>query len=65
MIGNEKTWPVVVNGSDKQFRRQISGPEFVSSDSDVADDVADVVALVADVIAVFVIGSVVNGSNHW
>ena len=57
MIGNEKTSPVVVDGADKQFRRQISGPEFVSSDTEVADVIADVVA--------FVIGSVVNGSNQW
>ena len=67
MIGNEKTSPVVVDGADKQFRRQISGPEFVSSDSDVADNVADVVAAVADVadVVAFVIGSVVNCSNQW
>ena len=64
MIDNEKTSPVVLIGSAKQFRRQISGPEFVSSDSDVADVVADVVAVVADVVA-FVIGSDVNGSNQW
>ena len=57
MIGNEKTSPVVVDGADKQFRRQISGPEFVSSDTEVADVIADVVA--------FVIGSVVNCSNQW
>ena len=65
MIDNEKTSPVVLIGSAKQFRRQISGPEFVSSDSDVAVVVAGVVAgIVADVVAV-VNGSGVNGSNQW
>ena len=64
MIGNEKTSPVVVDGTDEQFRRQIIGPEFVSTDSDVAGVVADAAAVVADVVA-FVIGSDVNGSNQW
>ena len=67
MIGIEKTSPVVVDGADKQFRRQIIGPEFVSCDSDVAGAVEDgvaAVAVVADVVAFF-IGSDVNGSNQW
>jgi len=64
MIGNEKTSPVVVDGADEQFRRQIIGPEFVSSESDVAGVVEDAAPVVAEVVAV-VIGSGVNGSYKW
>ena len=53
----------MVDGADEQFRRQIIGLEFVSSDSDVVGVVADAADVVADVGAF--IGSDVNGSNQW